>query len=169
MHKRRMKNIRSVLFICTGNICRSPLAEYFFSDYVEKQGAGDRFDISSAGTYAIDGNRATYEALEAGRRRGLDLTPHRARPVNGSLLSAADHVLVMTQSHHDWLCRHYPGLENKIYLAKLFPSHLSGEPPEITDVPDPYGESVGYYLEVLKMLEPVLPKLFRDTIREDHQ
>ncbi|MHB0914204.1 MAG: arsenate reductase/protein-tyrosine-phosphatase family protein [Thermoleophilia bacterium] len=169
MSKPRPKDICSILFVCTGNICRSPLAEYFFSDYVEKQGASDRFDISSAGTFALRGNRATYEALEAGRRRGLDLRPHRARPVDQALLSRTDHILVMTRSHHDWLCRHYPGLENKIYLAKLFPRRLSGEPPEITDVPDPYGESVGYYLEVLEMLEPVLPKLFRDAIEEDHQ
>lgn len=161
------EKITSILFVCTGNICRSPLAEYFFRDYVEKRGDGGRFNISSAGTFALNGNRATYEAREAGRLRGLDLEPHRAREINGALLSGADHVLVMTRSHRDWLCRHYPGQENKIYLAMLFPHRLEGESPEMTDVPDPIGESVEYYLRVLEMLEPVLPDIYRGALEED--
>lgn len=159
---------RSILFVCTGNICRSPLAEYLFRQYVTSRGHGHRFDISSAGTYALDGNQATYEALEAGRKWGLDLGPHRARPVTGDMLAVTDHVLVMTQAHRDLLLRQYPFFENKIYLAMLFPRHLSGEPPGRTDVPDPIGESVGYYLKVLEMLEPVLPDIYQGAIEEDH-
>ncbi|RJQ48112.1 MAG: low molecular weight protein arginine phosphatase [Gaiellales bacterium] len=159
---------RNILFVCTGNICRSPLAEYFFRDYVEKRGQGGRFQIGSAGTYALDGNRATYEAIEAGRSRGLDLTPHRAREVNGGLMSSADLVLAMTRSHHDWLSTRYPGLENKIYLTMLFPRRYDGRGPGRIDVPDPIGESVEHYLQVLAMLEPALPKICQGILEEDH-
>lgn len=167
MNQPRLEKITSVLFVCTGNICRSPLAEYLFRDYVENQGKGGRFNIGSAGTFALNGNRATFEAVEAGRRRGLDLSRHRAREVNGALMSAADHVLVMTRAHHDWLCTRYPGLENKVYLAMLFPRRLEGGGRGKADVPDPIGESVDYYLKVLEMLEPVLPNIYRGALEED--
>lgn len=157
--------VRSILFVCTGNICRSPLAEYLFRDYAEKQGDASRFDIGSAGTLALEGNRATREAVAAGRLRGIDLEPHRARGVNDSLMSSADHILVMTQAHHDWLCTRYPGLENKIYLAMLFPRRLRRRFSGRIDVPDPIGESVEYYLKVLDMLVPVLPEIHRGALR----
>lgn len=154
-------------FVCTGNICRSPLAEYLFRDFTGKQGNARRFEIDSAGTHAMDGNHATYEAMEAGRRRGLDLRPHRAREIDGGIMTAADLVLVMTRAHHDWLCARYPGLENKIYLAMLYPGRLTGRDRGNVDVPDPIGESVEYYLKVLDMLEPVLPEIHRGALEEE--
>lgn len=157
---------RSVLFVCTGNICRSPLAEYFFRDYVTKKGDGNRFNIGSAGAYALDGNHATYEAIEAGRQWGLDLKPHHARATNNAMITSSDYILVMTQAHRNWLLQQYPGFENRIYLALLFPRHLSGEPSDQTDVPDPIGESVGFYLKVLEMLEPVLPDIHMGILEE---
>jgi protein-tyrosine-phosphatase len=160
-------NIRSVLFVCTGNICRSPLAEYFFRDYVTKKGDGGRFDVGSAGVYALDGNHATYEAIEAGRQWRLDLKQHHARAIDRDMMASSDYILVMTQAHRNWLLHQYPGYENKIYLTLLFPRHLSGEPPVQTDVPDPIGESVDYYLKVLEMLEPVLPDIHRVALEED--
>lgn len=159
-------NVRSILFVCTGNICRSPLAEYLFRDHVEKLNDSGRFRIGSAGTYALNGNRATPEAMEAGRMWGIDLSPHRAREVNGALLAASDFVLVMTRGHRDWLLQQYPAYENKIYLAMLFPRKLAGEASGSADVPDPIGESVDYYLEVLEMLEPVLPEIYSGALEE---
>jgi protein-tyrosine-phosphatase len=164
--RKNKSSARSVLFVCTGNICRSPLAEYFFRDYVTKKGDGKRFDISSAGTYAFDGNHATLEAIEAGRQWGLDLRSHYARAVNGAIMSSSDYILVMTQAHRNWLLHQHPGYENKIYLTRLFPRHLSGEPKVKTDVPDPIGESVGFYLKVLEMLEPVLPVIYQTALEE---
>ena len=146
----------SILYVCTGNICRSPLAEALLKDYARRQGASARLRVSSAGTHGLTGYPATPEAQEAGRRWGLDLSAHRAREITASIASSADIILAATRRHHDWLRRRFPEKKNTVYLALLFPRPLGAEPPSQTDIPDPVGESVEHYLEVLGMLKPTL-------------
>ncbi|MDO8736420.1 MAG: hypothetical protein Q7K29_04985 [Thermoleophilia bacterium] len=157
----------SLLFVCTGNICRSPLAEAFLKDYASKQGLAGRIEVSSAGTHGWDGNPATVEARTAGARHGLDLSGHRAREVRRPIMDENDFVLAMTIRQHEWLLRTFPESENKIYLALLFPRRLAGESPEVADVPDPMGESVAFYLDVLEMLRPALPAILGGALREE--
>ncbi|MHB1391174.1 MAG: arsenate reductase/protein-tyrosine-phosphatase family protein [Thermoleophilia bacterium] len=151
----------SILFVCTGNICRSPLAEALLKEYVGQRGLAPGFRISSAGIRALTGHHATYEAMEAGRRYGLDLREHRARQVDDVLMAQNDFVLCMTQSHRTWLRREFPQFKNKIYLTLLFPRRYNGERPDATDVPDPIGESVEFYTMVLETLEPALSEISR--------
>jgi protein-tyrosine-phosphatase len=157
----------SLLFVCTGNICRSPLAEAFLKDYASKQGQPGRISVSSAGTHAWDGNPATAEASLAGARYGLDLSQHRAREVRRSIIEENDFILAMTIRQHEWLLRAFPESKNKLYLALLFPRRLAGESPEVADVPDPMGESVVFYLNVLEMLQPALPAILGGALREE--
>jgi protein-tyrosine-phosphatase len=157
----------AILFVCTGNICRSPLAEALLRDYAQKQGYGHRLAVSSAGTHAWDGNPATAEACAAGSKWGLDLTHHRAREVRRSLIDGSDIVLAMTRRHHDNLVRTFPQSKNKIYLALLFPHGFDGKPTANTDIPDPIGESVEFYLDVLEMLKPALPVILSGALGEE--
>ena len=157
----------SIVFVCTGNICRSPLAEAQLRDYAEKQGVAGRLAISSAGTHAWDGNRATHEAREAARLWNLDLTGHRAREIRRSIMIDADYVLAMTQQHYHWLRREFPEQKNAVYLTRLFPRQLEAETPGETDVPDPIGESVEFYIAVLEMLRPALPDILGAALKED--
>jgi protein-tyrosine-phosphatase len=156
----------SILYVCTGNICRSPLAEALLQEYARRQGVAGRLRITSAGTHAWEGNAATHEAREAARLWGLDLSGHRAREVRESILRENDIVLCATQQHHKWLQREFPRHENKLYLALLFPRRLTSETPPETDIPDPIGETVEYYIEVLKMLEPTLPIILSSALRD---
>lgn len=157
----------SILFVCTGNICRSPLAEAQLKDYARRHGLAPRFEVSSAGIHALAGYGATYEAQAAGRRHDLDLAAHRARQVDDALMVENDFVLGMTQRQHGWLRREFPQYKNKIYLALLFPRQLAGERPDETDVPDPIGESVEFYIKVLEMLGPALPDITRGALGEE--
>lgn len=76
--------IASVLFVCAGNICRSPIAEALFRQIAASRPALASIDIGSAGTYALEGNRATRQAVQIAREElGLDITGHRARSVFG--------------------------------------------------------------------------------------
>jgi protein-tyrosine-phosphatase len=84
-----------VLFVCTGNICRSPFAEYYARDLWK-----DRDVVtSSAGTWAMIGNKSTEYMIEVGIQHGLDLTPHRARPLGSA--DAPDRILGKEQHHLD--------------------------------------------------------------------
>lgn len=164
---REINNSRSVLFVCTGNICRSPLAEVLLRNYAKKKGAAHRLKVSSAGTYALNGNAATWEAQQAAASWGLDLSGHRAREVSRSIMADSDFVLGMTKEHCRWLVREFPEHENKIYLALLFPRKVNWERLDGIDVPDPIGQSVRYYAEVLEMLSPALPRIFDNTFKEE--
>jgi protein-tyrosine-phosphatase len=157
----------SVLFVCTGNICRSPLAEALLKDYASRKGQLARLKIGSAGTFALSGNPATREAQRAARRRGLDLSGHRAREVSRGILEDADFILGMTRAHCLQLEREFPQFANKIYLALSFPRRYSRDKPEDIDVPDPMGLPVDYYEQVLEMLEPALPRMLESLLEEE--
>jgi protein-tyrosine-phosphatase len=159
--------MKSVLFVCTGNICRSPLAEALLRDYLEKQGAGGRFRVGSAGTFALNGNPATREGQRAARRWGLDLSGHRARQVTGSLLAETDFILGMTRNHCYELAAEFPEFENRIYLALLFPRRLERGSDDGVDVPDPIGLSERQYTQVLEMMAPALPRLYKGLLEKE--
>ena len=89
--------LRSVLFICTANQCRSPMAAALLKSLVTQYGEADRWRIQSAGTWAEPGRPATQLAQAVLRRRNLDLSDHRSRALDAALLAEASIVLVMTR------------------------------------------------------------------------
>ena len=93
-----------VLFVCTGNICRSPFAEYYARDFWK-----DRSTVtSSAGTWAMIGNKSTEHMIEVGAQHGLNLAPHRARPLGSA--DSPDLILCMEQHHVDAAIQAFPDL-----------------------------------------------------------
>ena len=119
----------SVLFVCTANQFRSPLAAGIFRKALVSEGQQRRspwhigpiedWTVESAGTWARDGEPVLRDVLEAGKQLGMDLSEHRSTMVNKRLLSRYDLVLVMQESHHGLLCREYPQLREHIYLLSL--------------------------------------------------
>lgn len=87
-----------VLMVCTGNICRSPMAEVMLREEVRRRGCGN-IEVASAGTWAGAGDPAMPEARRAMAGRGIDLEGHRSRPLTAEDLEAADLVVVMTSVH----------------------------------------------------------------------
>jgi protein-tyrosine phosphatase len=117
-----------VLFVCTGNICRSPFAEYYARDLW----ADLDMVTSSAGTWAMIGNPSTELMVAVGADHGLDLTPHRARPLGSARLP--DLILCMEQHHVDAAIRAFPDLpDGAIRLLAA------------TGVGDPYGRPMDAY------------------------
>lgn len=86
-----METVDSILFVCLGNICRSPIAEAMAREIL-----GDDVRVESAGMIALSGNRATPEAVEAARERGFDIRGHRARNVAEIDLSSFDRVVALS-------------------------------------------------------------------------
>jgi protein-tyrosine phosphatase len=94
----------NVLFVCTGNICRSAFAEYYARAFWN-----DRDVItSSAGTWAMIGNKSTEDMIAVGAEHGLDLTPHRARPLGSA--DSPDLILCMEQHHVDAALETFPNM-----------------------------------------------------------
>lgn len=133
-----------VLFVCLGNICRSPTAEGVFRTLIAREGLADRVSIDSAGTAAWHigkppDDRAQREAL----RRGIDISGLRARQARSSDFDRFDYVVAMDrQNYRDLKILCPPGREDRLHLFLDFAPHLSQ-----ADVPDPYyGGSQGFQL-----------------------
>lgn len=135
-----------VLFVCTGNTCRSPMAEGLFQMVAE----GEGFEVSSAGVAAHDGSQASPETVEILRENGIVLENFRSRMVNEAMLEEADAVFCMTESHLIQLERMFPEHEEKYHLACDF-LEINGVVG--ADVPDPIGMGPAAYHRVAEVLE----------------
>ncbi len=103
--------------VCTGNICRSPMADAMLREEAARRGRDD-IEVASAGTWAGFGNPAQPEALQVLRERGIDFAQHRSRPVDPSEVAEADLVVAMTSVHSRELRELAPGVESKMILMK---------------------------------------------------
>ena len=154
----------NVVFVCLGNICRSPTAEGVFRAIVEGHGLGPRIGIDSAGTGAYHtGEPADQRAQAAARRRGFDLSTIRARKATAGDFRRFDYVLAMDRENQAALSRICPpGEEHRLSLFLDYAPQLGRR-----DVPDPYyGGGNGFEL-VLDLIEAASEGLLAD-IREKH-
>ena len=153
----------NVVFVCLGNICRSPTAEGVFRAIVERHGLGQRIGVDSAGTGAYHtGEPPDSRSQAAARRRGYDLTAIRARKVTAEDFKRFDYVLAMDRENHAALSRICPpGEEHRLTLFLDYAPRLGQR-----DVPDPYyGAGDGFEL-VLDLIEAASEGLLAD-IREN--
>jgi len=122
----------NILFICTANICRSPVGQALFADWVRRRGLPGEWQIRSAGTWAEEGAPAATYSHEVLAEQGLDLTSHRSHRVEAADLEAADLVLCMTAAHREALQAEFPEFADRIVLL----SAMAGAG---YDIADPYG------------------------------
>jgi protein-tyrosine phosphatase len=139
-----------VLFVCMGNICRSPTAEGVFKAVVAGQGLADRIDSDSAGTHGYHiGSPPDRRAITAAKARGYDLTPLRARRVEAADFAAFDLVLAMDLENRAALQRLCPAIhKDRLKLFLDFAPHL-----EEREVPDPYYGGHDGFEHVLDLAE----------------
>ena len=142
----------NLLFVCSGNTCRSALAEALALKIAARRGIED-LNVSSAGTNAWDNTPATDEALLVGMERGLDLTGHRARRLTPAMVSEADLIFVMTPSHLEPVKQ--MGGRGKAHVIDEYASGVADQ-----GISDPYGGDLEEYRRTADALEEELAKLF---------
>jgi protein-tyrosine-phosphatase len=117
----------SVLFVCTANICRSPMAEALLKSILGPTAEG--WQIESAGTWAPEGTPAAEKAQQVLWEKGMDLTMHRSRSVTGEILEQFNLILTMERGHKEALQVEFPKLAQRIYLL----SEMAGKHHDIHD------------------------------------
>ena len=140
-----------ILFVCLGNICRSPAAEGVMRAVVERHGDGKRFELDSAGLYGghageLPDRRMRVHAFQ----RGYNLT-HRSRPVRPSDFDNFDLIVAMDHSNYDRLCNMDPTLEDEKKVVRMI-DFVKGFP-QCDCVPDPYYDGAEGFELVLDLLE----------------
>jgi RpiB/LacA/LacB family sugar-phosphate isomerase len=139
--------MKTILFLCTGNVCRSPMAEGLFRHAV--QGRGD-FRVLSAGLGAVDGQPPTNYSVMAMREIGMDISHQRSRALTSEMVASADYIFGMTHSHVDTVALLYPQHAEKAFLLREFDDSL--EPYE-KDISDPIGSPYDVYVECRNQIE----------------
>jgi protein-tyrosine phosphatase len=145
--------LKNVLFVCTGNTCRSPMAEALFRDLVKER---VDYQVSSAGVAAAPGMPASKHTAALLKERGLDLARFQSRMLDRQILEQATHVFAMSSHHMAAIVDEFPAQADKVYLVSEFSAEdaLRGR-----DVSDPFGQGRSAYEETLRSLEKMLPSL----------
>lgn len=148
-----------IMFICTGNICRSAMAHWLLKKKLEERNIKN-VEVYSAGIYAVEGDTSTYEAIEVMEEYGVDLKKHRATKVQNSNIKDMDIILCMTLSHKRDLIYMYPELKEKIYTLK---EYVKDEKNGV-EIRDPWGYDIVTYRFCASEIDACLDKLIEIII-----
>ena len=147
--------MRDVLFVCTGNLCRSPLAAALFRKAARELGA--EIGVASAGIWAPDGAPPPWEIVQLAKEEGLDISRHVARSVSRDAFVQADLVIVMERGHREALRSLYGEEEGEIRLL----SDFTGGKSRGGDIADPFELSIAHYRASLDQIREAISGLLR--------
>lgn len=149
-----------ILFVCTGNICRSAMAHHYMQKKIIDNGLGDKYLIDSAGISAYTGDSATDSAKEVMKKYGVDMEKHRATYLEEADIKSFDLVLCMTMAHKRKILNRYPNMQDKVFTLKEYVGETY-----YLDIDDPWGFGIEVYEacseEIVNYVDKLVEKLSR--------
>ncbi len=151
-----MKNIKSILFVCTGNSCRSVMAEGLLKKYLSDKN-DKKIKVSSCGTLGFTGNPPTINTIDVLKAVGVDMTTHKSSALTKDLINASDLILAMEPIHKEEVLRLAPQADGKVYLLKEYVKK-KGEREDFL-IPDPIGRPLEVYERILSEIKGAVERL----------
>lgn len=145
----------NVLIVCTGNTCRSPIAEGILKSLLSEKGL-EHIHVMSAGMGALGGMPATPFAIEAAKHWNIDISGHRARQLTRQIIEWADLILAMSSEHVEYILKRVPEAGRKTYLIRAFPDAYGASQ---EGVKDPIGGTLEEYNQTFLELDEILRRI----------
>lgn len=147
---------KKILFVCTGNSCRSIMAEAYFKKRIRENNLP--FEVRSAGTIALNGGKPSEETIEVLKKEGIDATGYESTKLEEEVIDWADVILVMEPEHREAVISLCPLAAGKIFMLGEFN-------PEAKDIliPDPIGRSYSFYKVTFSLIKRAIDGLVGDT------
>lgn len=146
-----------VMFVCTGNICRSAMADGILKKVVAEKKLD--IEVYSSGIYAEDGDYATYNAIYAAKYYEVDISNHRATNIKNSKIKEMDIILCATKSHKEAVIYMYPNLEKKVYTMKEY-AGIDNNGQDM-DIKDPWGYDIEIYNNCIKEIQQCIQEIIK--------
>jgi protein-tyrosine-phosphatase len=143
-----------ILFVCTGNLCRSPMATGLLRQRLAEKGLDSHHRVFSAGVWAVDDHPASENAVTVMAERGIDISDHVAHTINAGDVAEADLILVMGREHEQMIRNMWPQYGWKIHRL----SEMAGKR---QDIPDPYGDPIEEYRDCADTLADYIDRGFK--------
>ncbi len=150
-----------ILFVCTGNSCRSIMAKGYLEKRLKELGK-EEITVSSAGVVALPCMPATKEAKQVVEEAGGDISDHRARRLSDVDVKGADLIFVMEDLHREHILSKYPRAVNKTYLLKDFKKLGNFDFSEDSDIADPIAKDIDFYRKIFSIIKESIERLLKE-------
>ncbi len=143
-----------IMFVCTGNTCRSPMAHGILRSMLQAESISN-VEVVSSGTGTLEGYPPTSNAVQASKNNGIDISDLYSQTITAEMVQASDLILALAFHHYLLIAQKYPDTDGKVFMVKAFPDK---KPSRELSVEDPLGLGLEDYLDTYRELEAELKR-----------